>query len=132
MAAFLHFSTAEVESGLYYAQQEHHVCLNRDMLRNLANQTGVKWYANGRRSGGIVNAKRVVLADLWEKHRVDTERRNAYSSAISHMFGLRSAATRKRRAKCGTVVSASTPSQSEVYGFSESGQGMFLFGSTNH
>lgn len=133
MAAFLHFSTSEVENGLSYAQQEHHVCLNRDTLRDLANRTGIRWYASGRRPGGLVSAKRLVLADLWEKHRIDTERRNVYSSAISHMFGLRSAESRRRRARCGTAATATpaTP-QSGVYGFAENGQGMFLFGNTSN
>lgn len=132
MAAFLHFSTSEVESGLTYAQNEHRVCLNKEMLSSLANQTGIRWYANGRRPGGMVSAKRLVLADLWEKHRVDSERRNAYSSAISHMFGLRSGKSRRRRARCGTAVTAAPDApQSGVYGFAENGQGMFLFGNTS-
>lgn len=135
MAAFLHFSASEVESGLSFAQENHHMHLNREMLKNFANQTGVRWSADGKRPGDILRVKRIVLRDVWEKHRIDSVRRDAYSAAISHMFGIRNQHARAARSRkeCGTEVvhAPQPPLPSASFAFGESGQGEFLFGSRN-
>lgn len=132
MGAFLHFSPSEVEDGLSYARENHGVCLNREMLKSFADHTGIKWAAAGKRPGDILRVKRIVLLDAWERHGIDSVRRDVYSAAISHMFGVRSReATKARKMKRSESPNTAKTRASlppATYAFGESGQGEFLFG----
>lgn len=100
--SFRHFSADEVGIGLRYAREELGVRLDFDMLRKLADDTGIRWYGNGRKPKLLNQAKReVLLAALWQRDSEDTKRRDAYSRAISKIFSARShhASIQRKRSK---------------------------------
>lgn len=117
--AFTHFSFDEVTAALTYAKTDHTsgrgkdkytikgTSLDRDMLRNIANETGRLWASRGKRPGQpFYAAKREVLSrKLTRRDRDDSNRFNAYSSAVSKLFSARSKWSKKRSGPSNTHYS---------------------------
>lgn len=113
---FTHFSFDEVTAALTYAKTDHTsgrgkdkytirgTSLDRDMLRNIANETGRLWASRGKRPGQpFCAAKREVLSrKLTRRDRDDSNRFNAYSSAVSKLFSARSKWSKKRSGPSNT------------------------------
>ncbi len=98
--SFRHFSADEVGTGLRYAREELHIELDFDLLRKLANDTGVRWYKDGRKTKLLKRAKsEILLAALWQRDAGESERRDAYSAAIGKMFSTRSHNAKLQRKK---------------------------------
>ncbi|MDP2815211.1 MAG: hypothetical protein Q8O19_00855 [Rectinemataceae bacterium] len=127
--SFSDFSADEVGEGLRFGKERFGIYLDRDTLRRLANETGKRWYAGGKRPGHLVQAKRQALDnDLWIRDRCDQDRRNAYSSVVSKMFSLRAQFRKKPRTKLGDI--AQKPARIDptiLYGEAPDGQFTFLF-----
>lgn len=127
MAQFQHFSPREIEVGLAYAKEKFDITLDTTALRALADGTGMRWYREGRVPNMLPSAKREVLRTRhWEQNATDTARRNAYSSAISKMFSERAKVLRQQ-ARAPRKTSAARKPPSNLFGFNERGQGVFLF-----
>ncbi len=113
---FTHFSFDEVTAALAFAKTDHTsgrgkdkytikgASLDRDTLRNIANETGDLWASRGKRPGQcLYAAKREVLSrKLTRRDRQDSNRFNAYSSAVSKLFSARSKWSKKRREPSNT------------------------------
>ena len=127
--SFTHFSADEVGEGLRFGKERFDIWLDRDTLRRLANDTGKRWYADGKKPGHLVRAKRQALDnDLWIRNRCDQDRRNAYSSAVSKMFSLR--AQFRKRTNIKPEETARKPVHIDptiLYGEGPNGQLIFLF-----
>lgn len=127
--SFSHFSADEVGEGLRFGKERYDIYLDRDTLRRLANDTGRRWYADGKKPGHLIRAKRQALEnDLWIRNRCDQDRRNAYSSAVSKMFSLRAQLRKKKSVepKDNTHKPAGID-PSILYGEAPNGQFIFLF-----
>lgn len=127
--SFAHFSTDEVGEGLRFGKEKYNIWLDRDTLRRLANDTGTRWYAGGKKPGHLVQTKRQALDnDLWIRNRCDQDRRNAYSSAVSKMFSLRAHSGKKPEAKREKIAQKPVSIDPTIlYGETPNGQFIFLF-----
>ena len=113
--SFLRFSTAEVAVGVTYVQTTKKVSVNPDLVRLLANETGEQWITTGRTSGRLYAIKREVLARHFTRRTPEElVRFDAYSSAVSKLFSVRSVLARARRRERGIPEPASTPADLPV------------------
>lgn len=102
-SSFKYFSADEVENGLRYAKEELKVTLDRDMLRTLANMIGERWVKQGRIPRTLHTIKQGILLErIKQRDRNETDRRNAYSSAISKMFSIRAHQSKKSSKRART------------------------------
>lgn len=125
-SSFRHFSADEVGKGLSYARDRLGIVLDRDTLRALADSTGIRWYASGRKPTLLQQAKGEALNELWQRNQMDVARRNAYSSVVASMFSAR----RRRKPMQATKKIKrpdSTALDPTLFGTNDKGQGIFLF-----
>lgn len=130
--SFTHFSESELDAVLQKISTEKHISLDRALLRQLANGTGVRWYATGKKPRLLQHAKRHVFhaSALTQRSESEERRYDAYSSGVSMLFSARGVAAKAAKAaQRNRLQSQRQPVLSTLpYGFGEDGQGMFLFG----
>lgn len=127
--SFRHFSADEVEHGLRFAREKMGTTLDRDTLRRLANDAGVRWYTvKNRNPRLLLQAQREVIErDLWIRNNCDHDRRNAYSSAVGKIFSTRAHLARRQRAAGIRKETVSAHIDPSLIGVNPQGQYMFLF-----
>lgn len=127
--SFTHFSADEVEYGLRFVKEKMGVSLDRDTLRRLANDAGVRWCtAKGRNPRLLLQAQREVIdKDLWIRNNCDQDRRHAYSSAVGKVFSRRSHLARKQRVPVVNKNAESGQVDPSLIGIDPLGQYTFLF-----
>lgn len=130
--SFRHFSESELDAVLQKISTEKHIFLDRALLRQLANDTGIRWYATGKKPGLLQHAKRHVFhaSALTQRSESEEHRHDAYSSGVSMLFSARGVAAKARKAAQNRRPQSQyhPAPASPPYGFGEDGQGMFFFG----